>query len=760
MTDPAQNTLELLAPAGTIEAFEAAVAAGADAVYIGAPSFNARALARHFTLAEVAAMLDHAHRNGVKLYLAMNSLMKEEEIPRAVEVLDALSSLGADALIIQDLGIHHLARTYFPKLRLHASTLTGAHNSMNVHQFSAMGFARVVLPRELTIEEVSAIHQECPVELEVFVHGALCFAYSGLCLFSSYLGGKSGLRGRCVQPCRRRYAWGGKGREAGSAAGYLFSMNDLDSLELLPRLHEAGVTSLKIEGRMKSAQYVAAVVRAYRVALDAPGDAAALREARGLLDQAMGRRASSGYFLAAQPEGIIAPQHSGNIGLFLGKLEKSGPDGGQLRLREGLRLGDRLRLHQEGSGERLAFTLKSMRQGKAPVEAAKAGEAVWLAIPGGARSGDSLYKVDVEERRKVTAKAVQPNRFSAMAAKLVDPKRVGRIVRELIGVATPRLPAKPAGPQAGSARGPVAVPARGREPRRIPLPKREGGRRGQGAAAKWPFPWWLRIDDLELLKLRLPAPPARLVITLCRETMAQYARGRKWLTPFRGKVVWALPPVILEADLPFYTEAVERLRKAGFQAWQLGHVGQRLLFANAPTPDTADSPRPRGKAAKGASLELFGDYTLNVLNSLTLKALSGLGITASLASVETDRQNLAALLGNKSAIPVGMVLASRPPLFTARLNAPFFRYDRPLVSPKGELIVLKRRWEQTIAVADRPFSLLPQASDIASLGVAYGVIDLSNQSPRPEELAALFRQLDTPPRGPRLSTFNWLGSLP
>jgi putative protease len=291
--------MELLAPAGTVEVFETAVAAGADAVYVGAPGLNARALAKHFTMADVAAMIDHGHKNKAKVYVAMNSLMKEAEIPQALELMASFYALKVDAVILQDLGIYYLARKYFPDLRLHASTLMGAHNSLAVRKFSEMGFQRVVLAREMTLAEITRAHEQSDVELEVFIHGALCFSYSGLCLFSSFLGGKSGLRGRCVQPCRRLYNWGGRGK--GKRAGYLFSMNDLSGLTLIADLARAGVTSLKIEGRMRSAKYVGSVVKAYRKVIDSPTDKAAVAEALDILDEAMGRKSSQGYFAAAQP---------------------------------------------------------------------------------------------------------------------------------------------------------------------------------------------------------------------------------------------------------------------------------------------------------------------------------------------------------------------------------------------------------------------------------------------------------------------------
>ncbi|HSR36337.1 MAG TPA: peptidase U32 family protein, partial [Desulfurivibrionaceae bacterium] len=442
MTTPQAATMELLAPAGNLEAFSAAVAAGADAVYIGAPALNARALAKQFSLAEVAAMIDYAHSRGVKVYAAMNSLMKEAEIAEAVKLLAALEALAVDAVILQDLGVYGLARELFPKLRLHASTLMGAHNSMAVQHFAAMGFQRVVLAREVTLDEIRQIRRTSPVELEVFVQGAMCFSYSGLCLFSSYLGGKSGLRGRCVQPCRRRYTWQGSKKEG----GYLFSMNDLSALRLLPALQAAGVGSLKIEGRMRSAQYVAQVVAAYRHALDHGGDEKALHEAEAMLALAMGRKATNGYFRSPQPAGIITPHHSGNIGIFLGKVERVKAGRAVVLLRDAVRSADRLRLHGEGSGERQGFTLKELRvQGK-PVSEAAAGTRVELMVSGPAQPGDSLYKVDVSERRVLAAgrHVIDPRPFAKIAARLDDPKRVGALLAKL-GIGKGRAAGAPTG---------------------------------------------------------------------------------------------------------------------------------------------------------------------------------------------------------------------------------------------------------------------------------------------------------------------------
>lgn len=724
--------MELLAPAGTLEAFAAAVAAGADAVYIGAPALNARALARNFTLAEIAAMIDHAHGNGVKVYAAMNSIMKEAEIPEAVKLLAALEKLAIDAVILQDLGIYSLARQHFPNLRLHASTLMGAHNSMAVQQFAEMGFARVVLAREVTLDEIRQFRRQSEVELEVFVQGAMCFSYSGLCLFSSYLGGKSGLRGRCVQPCRRRYTWQGGKKESG---GYLFSMNDLSAIRLLPQLQAAGIRSLKIEGRMRSAHYVEQVVAAYRLVLDSgDSDEAVFAESEAMLDRAMGRRATTGYFLASQPVELISPQHSGNIGIFLGKVERVKGGKAALQLRQPVKSGDRVRLHNERSGDRQSFTLKDiLSQGRIVAEAARGARIeIPLALP--AQPGDSLYKVDVADRRTLAAQrsAIDPRPFARMAARLVDARKVAQVLARL-GV--------------GKAKGPAgSAVKKGRPP------------------ADAALPLWLKVDDLRLLTQRLPPELRGIVAQLTQETFAQYQKIGKVLGAHRKKMVWALPPVILEGDLATFQRMVAELIRGGFHSWQISHVGQVRFFeglgkrkGRVPGRETH---RLSGHHREVAELTgLHADLRLNVLNSLSQRLLMNLGCSSVQAAVETDRESLVNLCQAKAG-PLGMTVYGRIPLFVARPMPQFFRYDHPFVSPKGEVFELKKSFGQTVAVAQNPFSLLPYQAELAAMGVSYGVVDLSLMGLRTREAAQILRTLTKPHPRQRMSPFNYRGTLP
>ena len=249
---------ELLAPAGSPACALAAFEAGADAIYAGLAKFNARERGENFTPERMSQIIAHAHRLGRKVYLTLNTLVKESELPEVAETLAMLEEMGPDALLVQDLGIIRMAREYFPKLVLHASTQMGFHNSAGLEVAEKLGVTRVVLERQMTIEEIAAVRRSTKLELEVFVHGALCASLSGACLFSSYLGGYSGNRGKCKQPCRRRYF--GKGGN-----GFFFSPQDLCTIELLPQLRELGIESLKIEGRLKQPDYVKQTVGAYRM---------------------------------------------------------------------------------------------------------------------------------------------------------------------------------------------------------------------------------------------------------------------------------------------------------------------------------------------------------------------------------------------------------------------------------------------------------------------------------------------------------------
>lgn len=263
--------IELLAPAGSWEALEAAVNAGADAVYMGGKAFGARQYASNFDREEMTRAVYFAHMHRVRLYITVNTLVDDSELKELADYLLFLNNVGVDGIIVQDLGVIRLARKIVPELPLHASTQMTVTNSGGVEFAVQAGLERTVLARELSLEEIKAA---CDVgtEIETFIHGALCVCYSGQCLMSSLIGGRSGNRGRCAQPCRLPYKLVNKDGEdmlVGKDAGqYLLSPKDMNTLSILPQLIETGVISYKIEGRMKRPEYVAVVVDAYRRAID------------------------------------------------------------------------------------------------------------------------------------------------------------------------------------------------------------------------------------------------------------------------------------------------------------------------------------------------------------------------------------------------------------------------------------------------------------------------------------------------------------
>lgn len=253
---------ELLAPAGNLEIFKGVIESGADAVYVGGSMFGARAYANNFTEEELLEAIDFAHLRGVKVYLTVNTLIKNSEFSKLYDYLLPYYKRGLDAVIVQDIGVVKAIHEYFPSLEIHTSTQMTVTGADGVRFLSQFGVTRVVMAREVSLAEMKRIHEETGMELEAFVHGALCYSYSGQCLFSSILGGRSGNRGRCAQPCRLPYTVEGKKDE------YILSLKDMCGIKALDKLHDAGVYSLKIEGRMKQLEYACGVVKYYRSYID------------------------------------------------------------------------------------------------------------------------------------------------------------------------------------------------------------------------------------------------------------------------------------------------------------------------------------------------------------------------------------------------------------------------------------------------------------------------------------------------------------
>jgi len=346
---------ELLAPAGNLLAGITAFEAGADAVYAGLSKFNARERSENFSFNDMSCLIAYAHKHSRKVYVTLNTLLKEQELPELVEFLAELGRIRPDAVIVQDLGVMRIAREYFPHLEIHASTQMGIHNSAGLQLAEKMGIKRVILERQVTLEELKVMQKDSPLDLEVFVHGALCCSLSGQCLFSSWLGGWSGNRGKCKQPCRRRF-FSSKGN------GFFFSTQDLSTLDLVHNFKELGVKSLKIEGRLRKPDYIRNAVEAYRMLLDADKkpDRKLLGEARKVLSGTFGRRWSHGFYSEESFKNLVRHDTPGAAGLLCGRVDVAEDKGFGFRTAHRLYLGDRLRVQPTTGDEGPALTITRM----------------------------------------------------------------------------------------------------------------------------------------------------------------------------------------------------------------------------------------------------------------------------------------------------------------------------------------------------------------------------------------------------------------
>ena len=330
--------MELLAPAGSFDALRAAVENGADAVYLGGTSFSARASAANFDNQEIQSALEYCHIRGVRVYVTVNTLLRDNELERALDYLVDLYNWGADAVIVQDVGLAREARRQIPQLELHASTQMTLHNPWDLETMEQLGMKRVVLARELSFEQIAEIKSHTSLEIEVFVHGALCVCYSGQCLMSSLIGGRSGNRGLCAQPCRQRY----KVAELPFPRGdYILSPRDLSLIDYLPDLRTAGVDSLKIEGRMKRPEYVGVVVRTYRAALDGKP------YSKSDLEAVFNRGFTTAYTLG-RPDGAFitysSPRHHG---ILVGKVSGMKKGSAAITLTDPVLAGDGLEIETQ-----------------------------------------------------------------------------------------------------------------------------------------------------------------------------------------------------------------------------------------------------------------------------------------------------------------------------------------------------------------------------------------------------------------------------
>lgn len=396
--------VELLAPAGSFEALQAAVQNGCDAVYLGGSMFGARAFANNFDEEEMKKAIRYAHTYGVKVFVTVNTLIKEDEIEDCVRYVRFLYEHDADALIVQDLGLFSILRERFPDIELHASTQMHIHNPQGITFMKQEGACRVVVPRETPIEEIRA-YTKLGVDIEVFVQGALCVSYSGQCLMSSLTLGRSGNRGECAQNCRMQYqlekSENGKKEVLSGKGAYLLSPQDMNTLDHVPELIEAGIASFKIEGRMKRPEYVAVMVALYRQAIDAYYEGTSFivdEEKLTEMKKVFNRGFTQGHLFHAYGPSLMNPLRPNHMGIAIGKVIRIRKQRMVIELCADLMQGDGIRILKDKEDE--GFRVNRIYQNDLLVHEAKAGDIIELDKSGYVEVGARLVKTSDTKQLK------------------------------------------------------------------------------------------------------------------------------------------------------------------------------------------------------------------------------------------------------------------------------------------------------------------------------------------------------------------------
>ncbi|MDY0041110.1 MAG: peptidase U32 family protein [Desulforhabdus sp.] len=676
MTKP----IELLAPAGHIESFFAALENGADAVYLGLKQLSARAQATNFTLQELSLLIPYAHKYQQKVHVTLNSLITAVQVDETLDILQALSDLKADALIVQDPAVFYLARHYFPNLRLHASTLMTIHNHAGVNQLERLGAKRVVLARELSLQEIKKIADKSRIELEVFVHGALCYSYSGLCMASSFRGGQSGLQGRCVQPCRLRFRQGRK-------EGFFLSCNDLCALPLLPHLKRMRLAAFKIEGRMKSADYIGKVVRAYRSVLDAPleRESEAVAQAQEWLAQAPARRLTAGFLTGSGSEEVLTPHRSGSSGLWIGTVKAIDRLQLTVGLRHDLQPGDRLRPESMEGKEKSAFTITELfSSDQEPLTIAKAGTIVIIPAKGKFQPGERLFRVGT----KVSSKG----------------KGWLEIRREIGG----------RGQKANRETG-GGVRFRAKFPHSSKVWEEWPSQKLKRPTTETLI---VKIDRTSDLTAAFQSPANQVFLTASRANLEKLAR-RRLIPAQKSRLVWSIPPLISEKELDYYRPAIDWYRSKGFRTWEVNNWGQFELFPDA------------------GRMRLIAGYRFNLRNPAALAAMAEAGCQWSVMSLEITNEEARIIgRGPTATLPIITVYAW-PPLFSSRL-IPKLLEGKAFTTPRREHYFYRKRSEYAFIYADRPVNWMEKIPTLRSYGFRHFMLDLSDG---PHDQAHNFEQL-------------------
>jgi len=694
---------ELLAPAGNTEALDAAIGEGADAVYLGLKSFNARLRSSNFAWNQFESAVQAVHKLGKKIYVTVNTVVEESETERLYRFLSYLDKIGPDALIVQDFGVVRMVQEFFPRLVLHASTQMNASSAAAVNLLSKEGIKRVVLARELHGEEIRSIRQNTASELEVFVHGALCVSESGLCLFSSYLGGKSANRGMCTQACRRYYE-----AESGAGAkekGYYFSPNDLQLIDRIPFLAETGVDSFKIEGRMKSAEYVGSVTAAYRYVLDhwREDKEGAVAAGKRMLATDFARAKTHFLFDGADSSKFLNPDQAGGTGIYLGKIDavrtekNAEPDdtsemsgaGQKFALLKGgsydPESGDSIRIHKKDDSGRVSYKVQSVKK----FANAKDRQESWISVPGDASRGDSVYLLQTKSMSK---------RYKRVLASDLSQFRL----------------------QPGGERLPVLD--------LTPLQKE--------TLSFFPEGTYIQVSTVSDLYAVVPEHPVRFIIELNTETRRSLIEKKEALPCGKKQVFISLDPFCPPKTQTVLENDIEELSALGFTQWIVNNPAHIALLKNK-------------------NVRIIGGPYLYTFNRWAVSWLENQNIDAFIMSYETSLKNLETIFEGAQRSRMMICLFSYPALFRMRFKLPE-AYDFSWFADKeGMMFRALSTPDGSFVMPEQPFSIIDRMHHLRKLGFSRFLIDMSKTAVRRADIKVLMRALYKGEALPDTSRFNW-----
>lgn len=709
--------VELLAPAGNIESLDAAIGEGADAVYLGLKSFNARMRTTNFAWNQFEATVEALHRQNKKIYVTVNTVCEERETERLYRFLAYLNEIHPDGLIVQDYAVLRMVQEFFPEIEVHASTQMNVESSNAVRLLQKNGVKRVVLARELGLEEIKKIKNETGAELEVFVHGALCVSESGLCLFSSFLGGKSANRGMCAQACRRFYTAEVPG---GIKQGYYFSPCDLQLIDQIPDLIEAGVDSFKIEGRMKSAEYVGSVVSAYRYVIDhyKEDKKGAIAAGKRMLASDFARaKTTYWYGFKSNEEGvenaaskILNPDQAGGTGIYLGKIAATKPADKELvesikqtlaasssgsNPKENVRIqmayltggnyepdpGDSIRLHKKDDSGRESHKIRSVE--------IESDDKRWMDIPEGFSVGDSVYLLQIKSSSK-RYNHVLPRDLSTYRK---QPKDQLLPILDLTPVKDKELSYFPEG-------------------------------------------IYVQVSSIPDVFAIQGLKPVRVIIEYNSETSYDLL-NHKTVLPFSKKQTYiSLDPFCASSQEDKLSEELNLLIEDGYVNFVVNNIAHIQML-------------------NGKKVNLIAGPYLYTFNRWAVSWLENQNIGAFVMPLENSRRNLEATFEAAVRSRVLVPVFAYPALFRMRFKLPE-NYDFTYFEDKEEKVFkVNSTADGSFVMPEEPFSIVDKMNFISASGFKRFLIDFSKTKVSRSQIKAISSSMIKGQPLPDVSRFNW-----